>query len=185
MSRALFVFVLTAACVLPVNALATPILTITCHDLKGTSLHYGVPFWERVQAKTQKQPMPLPHVTGPERDGYDNTLTIVVDSASPRKMTIVWNESAETQKLRADAKKNGIDMIPPTVAEAQIVAVNRDMFVALIADDPQGASLYTFYPKLGSVFISTQGEIPDATDSVMTSVRGSCEFSGNPYERLQ
>lgn len=180
------VIVAIATCTgLSVGAQASPILTITCHDLKGSSLHYGVPFWERVHAKANNEKVPAPHIVGPKDDGYDNTLTIVVDSASPRKMTIVWNESAATQKVRTEAKKNGMDMIPPTVNEAQIVSVNRDMFAALGGGDPQGISLYTFFPRLGTAFITTHGEIPDGTDTVMTGVRGACEFSGDPYQALR
>lgn len=169
---------------MPIRSMASPILTITCHDLKGSSLHYGVPFWQRVDAKVNSKKAPEPHIVGPEDDGYDNTLTIIVDSASPRKMSIVWNESAETQKVRANAKKSGIDMIPPSVDEAQIISVNRDMFTAMVDGDPQGVRLYTFFPKLGTAFITTHGEIPDGTDTVMTSVRGACEFSGDTYRAL-
>jgi len=175
---------LFAAACLPIAATASPILTITCHDMKGSTLHYGVPFWERVDAKVNKKPMPSPHIVGPKDDRYDNTLTIVIDSADRRKMTIVWNESEATQKVRADAKKLGMDMIPPTVVDAEIVSVQPDMFAATVADDPQGVAIYTFFPKLGTAFITTHGEIPDGTDTVMTSVRGACEFSGDTYRAL-
>jgi hypothetical protein len=185
MNRIAVTFGMVACIYLPVGAHAHPILTITCHDLKGSTLHYGVPFWERVHAKTNNEKAPEPHIVGPKDDGYDNTLTIVVDSASRSKMTIVWNESPATQKVRADAKKNGIDMIPPSVEEAQIVSVNRDMFSAMVEGDPQGISLYTFFPKLGTAFITNHSEIPDGTDTVMTAVRGACEFSGDTYQALR
>lgn len=176
---------LVASAYLPLVASASPVLTITCHDLKGSTLHYGVPFWERTRAELDHKQAPSPHIVGPKEDGYDNSLTIVVDSASPRSMTIVWNESAATRKLRADAASAGIEMAPPTVVDAQIVAVHPDMVAALVNWDPQSVALYTFFPKLGTAFISTQGEIPDGTDSVMTSVRAACEFSADPYAALR
>jgi hypothetical protein len=184
MNRIALIVALTCTALLPVRASASPLLTITCHDLKGSTLHYGVPFGERIHAKLEHQQMPEPHIVGPKDDSYDNTLTIVVDSASPRKMTIVWNESAATQKVRAEAKKIGMDMIPPTVNEARIVSVNPDMFAAIVEGAPQGISLYTFFPSLGTVFLTSHGEIPDGTDAVMTSVRGACQFSGDPYRAL-
>lgn len=170
---------------LPLGAAASPVLTITCHDLKGSTLHYGVPFSERLHAKINGENLPDPHIVGPQADGYDNALTIVVDSTARRKMTIVWNESEATQKVRANAKKIGMDMIPPSVQEAEIVSVNRDMFAALVNDDPQGVALYTFFPKLGTMFLTTHGELPDGTDTVMTSVRGACEFGSDPFTALR
>lgn len=175
---------IVAGMIFPALSLASPVLTITCHDLKGSTLHYGVPFLERLHAEMNHEKTPGPRVVGPIDDGYDNTLAIVVDSASRRKMTVVWNESAATRKLRAEAKKNGMDMIPPVVQEARIVSVNPDMIAAVVDGDPQGISLYTFFPKLGTAFLTSHGELPDGTDTVMTSVRGACEFSGDAYRSL-
>lgn len=168
-----------AVAVCPLVTHASPMVTITCHDLKGSSLHYGVPFWERVDAKVKKQPLPAPHVVGPKDDGYAESLTIVMDSASPTKLTIVWNESAEQLKERAAAKKLGMDMIPPQTDEATIIATSPGMFSAVVDNAPDGIVLYTFFPKSGSAFITTHARMYDDTDTTMTSVRAACEFTGN------
>jgi len=163
----------------PMLTQARPLLTITCHDAKGSTIHYGVPFWEQTQARIDKKPLPRPHVDGPKNDGYDNTITIVIDSASPTKITVVWNDSAATAKTRADAKKIGMDMIPPQVDEGVIVSSSPGMFSAVVDAPPQAIALYTFYPKQGTAFITTHSRLPNDTDTALTAVRAACEYQGN------
>lgn len=163
----------------PLAIQASPIVTITCHDLKGSTLQYGVPMAERVDAKVKKQPMPTPRVVGPINDGYQESLTLVVDSASPTKLAIVWNESAEQLKSRAEAKKYGIETLPPQADEATVISASPSMISALIENAPNGIVLYTFFPKSKSAFITTHSRMYDDSNTTMTSVRAACEFAGN------
>jgi len=108
----------------PMAVHADPFGTITCHDLKGSSIHYGVPFWEITRAAMEKKPVPKPHITEPKPDGYDSDITFVV-GASKKQMTVVWGESATEAKLRVAAKK--FNMAPPSPPPASFGCNDPDV----------------------------------------------------------
>jgi hypothetical protein len=75
------------------TAKAEPLVTISCEKPEGSSITYGVPLKERLDALAQEQPEPVnPTLRGPTKNEYQGKPTFVIDS-NRKKITIVWSEN--------------------------------------------------------------------------------------------
>lgn len=172
------VFVL--ASLFPLLSLAEPLVTISCHEPKGSRMEYGVSAREHVQAEKDKKPEPRPHLKGPTEDGYVENPTFIIDS-DKKKLTVVWAESAPDAELRKKAKELGVPYCcsPPPAADANIVMFTSDQISALQVNPPNAVTAYSFFPKLGTAFFTTQEHELSGKNSTQMSVFSACEFSWN------
>ncbi|MGB8598259.1 MAG: hypothetical protein WCD07_12840 [Burkholderiales bacterium] len=159
--------------------LAEPLVTIACHEPKGSRMEYGASARERVRAEIDKKSEPKPQLRGPTKDGYDMNPTFVVDSGK-KKLTVTWSESASDVKLRKQLKAANLPApsLPPTV-EADIVLFEPDQISALQVTPPNAVTMYSFFPKLGTAFFTTQAHELSGKNSQQMSVFSACEFSWN------
>jgi hypothetical protein len=63
------------------TAKAEPLVTISCEKPEGSSITYGVPLKERLDALAQEQPEPVnPTLRGTTKNEYQGKPTFVIDS---------------------------------------------------------------------------------------------------------
>jgi hypothetical protein len=150
------------------RALAEPLVAISCDKPKGFVIEYAPPYEGRIEAIEKKLPMPPPVLTGPtESDFYPGKVRFVIDS-DKRKMTVIW-DNEEFRK-----KANMPQLAPPPATNATVVHFRPWQIFAIELEENQIWS-YSFFPKLGIVFISQQaGLVVDARD---ISTFAHCQFS--------
>ena len=158
--------------------LAEPFVTISCHEPKGFNMQYGASIQERVRAERDKKPEPKPHLRAPTKDGYPMNPTFIVDS-SKKKLTVIWAESASDVELRKKLKelKFPPPSAPPPAVEADIIMFMPNQISALQVAPPNSVTMYSFFPKLGTAFFSTQGSEISGKNTQQMSVFSACEFS--------
>jgi hypothetical protein len=163
---------------IPSYSLAEPLVTMSCSEPKGFRTEYGTSVREVVQAQKEQKPEPKPHLKGPAKDGYAMNPTFLVDSGK-RKLTIIWSESAADAKAREEARELGMPYrFPPVVvSEAEIILFSPDQIAALRLRPPDGADLYTFFSKLGTAFLTSQGFNFRNKNTEQFSVFTTCEYS--------
>ncbi|MBI1174787.1 MAG: hypothetical protein GC139_05920 [Sideroxydans sp.] len=168
------------ACLVPSFVVAEPLLTISCDTPKGSRMAYGVSIPERVEAEINKKPVPKAHLKGPIADGYLARPTFVVDSAK-KKLTVVWSESASDLEQKKKSKELGVPYCcsPPPATSAEIIMFTPEQISALQVTAPYTATVYSFFPKLGTAFITTQGTDLGMNNSEQMSLFSTCEFSWN------
>jgi hypothetical protein len=149
--------------------------TITCHDLKGSSMHYGVSGFDVAKAQLAKKTEPARTASGPVPDGFENSMTFVIEGAS---VTVITNSSPADIQEREYRKKNNLaPLLPYPAGEAIVLMSNRDMISAVSLVQPLSITTYSFFPKFGSMFMTIQERDITGKDTSMMSVRGTCEFS--------
>src|SRR5690349_20324607 len=150
----------------PVLSLAEPIVTISCEAPKGFRMEYGASARERVQAENDHRPEPKPHLKGPMKDAYTSIRTFIVDSGRKR-LTIVWSESAADAEHRQRSKELNVPYCcpPPPATDAEIVLFTPDHIAAFQVTSPTGVNLYSFFPKLGTAFVTSQGHEPSGKNT--------------------
>jgi len=166
-------------CMAASPAMPAPLATITCEAPKGTSSYYGVLGSERVKAAGTHVAPPLNHLGGPEKDGYSQRLTFLLDS-SRKKLTRIWVESDADRKQREDAKALGVAVSdPPTAVDLPVVAYSTDVITAAESGLTylKGSSMYSFYPKLGVMFMSVQFLEVDGQLARQSAMFARCDFS--------
>lgn len=170
--------VLVLASLLPTVSIAQPLVTIACHEPTGVSMQYGVSPSERVKAAMDRKPEPKPSFKGPAKDGYLTNPTFVVDS-SKRKLTISWAESASDLELRKQAKELNLPppSPPPPATEASVLMFTPDQISALEVKPPNATTIYSFFPKLGTAFFTTQAHELGGRNTQQMAVFALCEFS--------
>lgn len=158
--------------------LAESLVTISCHEPTGFNMQYGASVQERVRAEKDKKPEPKPSLKGPTKDGYLMNPTFVVDS-SMKKLTIIWAESASDVELRKRSKELNLPLpsAPPPAVEADIVMFLADQISALHVTPPNAVTMYSFFPKLGTAFFTTQSYELSGKNTQQMSVFSACEFS--------
>ncbi len=163
---------------IPSLTFAEPLVTISCTAPKGHRVEYGASARERVQAENDRRPEPKPHLKGPTEDGYSMTPTFIVDSRK-RKLTVVWSESAADAEHRTKAKELGVPYCcsPPAATDAEIVLFAPDQIAALQVMSPNGVKLYSFFPKLGVAFVSSQSHELSGKNTEQLSFFSTCEFA--------
>ena len=169
---------LLLAVILSGPAQAAPLVTISCERPKGYRTEYGASASERVQARIAKVPEPAPRYKEPESDGYTMAPTFVVER-SERKVTIIWSEAPEDVSARNEAKAPNLPYCcdPPPAAEARIESISDNQITAVQLTEPNGINLYSFYPKLGMVFVASQGHEPSGKNADQLSLFAKCEFA--------
>jgi hypothetical protein len=169
---------LVLASLLPTISTAEPLVTITCHEPAGVSMQYGVSRSELVKAAMDGKPEPEPSFKGPTKDEYLMNPTFVVDS-SKKKVTISWAESASDQELRKQAKE--LNLLPPSppppATEASVLMFMPDQISALEVKPPNATTIYSFFPRLGTAFFTTQAHELGGRNTQQMAVFSLCEFS--------
>ena len=104
--------------------------------------------------------------------------TFVVDS-SKKKATITWNESAADLQLRETSRKLKLPppLAPPGATEASVLMFTPDQISVLEVTSPVAVTVYSFYPKFGTAFFTTQSHDLGGGDTQQVSVFSMCEFS--------
>ncbi len=162
----------------PLVCSAEPLITINCEAPKGVSQDYGVPGAERVRAATEHKPQPADHFTGPYQDGFTAKPTFIVDS-SRKKLTLLWAESAGEKALCELSKQLGHKWEPDPAREVRVIAHSPEFITAIDAHAGrnEGAVLYSFYPKLGVVFVAQHYLDINGSDAAQSAFFAKCEFS--------
>lgn len=165
-------------CLVSTFSLAEPLVTISCDTPKGSRMEYGESSFDRVQSAIDKKPVPKPRLIGPNADGYDERPTFTIDSTK-KKLLVTWAESADELERRKQAKEVGVPYCcsPNPTSEAKIVIFVSDHISALEATPPFAITMYSFFPKLGTVFITTQGLDVFRKNSIQQSFFAACNFS--------
>jgi hypothetical protein len=155
--------------------MAEPLLTISCPAPRGTSVLYGVSNLADMKAGIDHTPRPAPTY----RSTPDELLfkpTFVLDS-NKKNITVVYAEREKDVKLRESTTEVGA--IPPSLPAAESVDVllyTRSLISATKVSF-WGVTLYSFYPELGSVFITTQGIDTYLKDGSQVSTFATCTFT--------
>ena len=157
---------------------AGPLVTISCPEPKGFNMEYGASPGERVKAEMDKKAEPKPSLKGPIKDGYLMNPTFVIDS-SKKKITVIWSESATDLELRKKLKAANLPapQSPPPSAEADIVLFTPEQISALQVIVPNAVAVYSFFPKLGAAFFTTQSLELSGKNTRVTSVFSACTYS--------
>ncbi|MBI3902551.1 MAG: hypothetical protein HY306_06355 [Nitrosomonadales bacterium] len=174
----LYIFII--ASLITTLSFAEPLVIITCHEPMGSSMEYGVSSFERVQAAIDKKQKPTKsHFKEAIKNGYERKPTFIIGS-DKKKATIVWAESAEEAKQRELAKSVNVPYCcsPSPATDANIVMFTPDQISALQVDTGI-VTLYSFFPKLGTVFIASQYTEPSGKNSTQLSTFAECEFAWN------
>jgi hypothetical protein len=157
--------------------LADPLVTITCNEPRGTSMEYGTSVQERVHAETNKKPEPKPQLRGPTINSLVMKPTFVVDSGK-KKLTVIWSESVSDIELRRKLKSANLPTLSlPPSTEADIVLFGSNQISALEVTPPNVVAVYSFFPKLGVAFITTQAHQLSGKDTQQISTFSDCIFS--------
>jgi hypothetical protein len=142
------------------TAKAEPLVTISCEKPEGSSTTYGVPLKERLDALAQEQPEPVnPTLRGPTKNEYQGKPTFVIDS-NRKKITIVWSE-----------------MLPSLPAADGVVVQFLPEQISAIQVEPWSITTFSFFPKMGTVFIGQQSMALDFHNAMQLSTFARCEFS--------
>ena len=173
---------------LPSIATAHPLLTISCDIPKGSSLEYGVSIPELAQIEGTSAPAPKPHLKGPKANGYTSRPTFVVDS-NKKLLTITWSMSDTDVERMKYSKEHGMDFCcgPPPAGDASILLFNSNQISAIQVESLTGGNrvtLYSFFPKLESAFITWQGiDVwgidPNNQNSDQSALFSTCKYSWN------
>jgi hypothetical protein len=158
------------------TANAEPLVTVSCDVPKGFNIAYGTTLLERAEAREKKQPTPPPALSGPNKDGYSYKPTFVID-ANRKDITVVWAETAEDIKIRTFLKEQNITHYPPPPATVAAVALFMPDQISAIESEPWSIMTYSFFPKLGTVFIGQQTMSPGSKDITELATFAHCEFS--------
>jgi hypothetical protein len=146
---------LLAICLSP-NAIAEPLVTISCEKPEGVSMAYGVSLTDRVNASANGQSGKIePSLKGPTKDGYRGKPTFVIDS-NKKNIAISWTQLPEDAELQKQAKETGLPQLPPVpAAEGTIVQFFTEQ-ISAVQVDPWSIITFSFFPKLGTAFITQQ-----------------------------
>lgn len=140
-------------------------------------MEYGASLHERARAEIDKKPESKPQLRGPIKNGYDMKPTFVVDS-DRKRVTVTWAESEADAKARQYAKAKKLpypSLLSAT--EATIILFTSDHIAAIQVHSPTGVTVYSFFPKLGTAFITTQGNQPSGKDTQQSAFFATCSYS--------
>jgi hypothetical protein len=161
----------------PATSIAEPNVTISCDKPEGFNMKYGVSFTEQLEAAKNKLPEPTkPTLTGPTKDGYAGKPTFIIDK-NEKDMTVVWSELPDDVKLRQQAKELGLPQMPPLPATNANVVLFFEEQISAVLVEAWSIMTFSFFPKLGTVFISQQAMQIGSKRTTQMSVFAHCEFS--------
>lgn len=159
------------------KAFAEPLVTISCEKPEGVSTAYGVSLTDRMNAPANSQSGKIePSLKGPTKDGYRGKPTFVIDS-DKKNITISWTELPEDAELQKQAKAAGLPQIPPVpAAEGTVVQFFTEQ-ISAVQVDPWSIMTFSFFPKLGTTFISQQAIDLASKNTHQAALFAHCEFS--------
>ena len=156
---------------------AEPLVTISCEKPEGVSMAYGVLLTDRMNAPANSQSGKIePSLKGPTKDGYRGKPTFVIDS-DKKNITISWTALPEDAELQKQAKAAGLPQIPPVpAAEGTVVQFSTEQ-ISAVQVDPWSTMTFSFFPKLGTTFISQQAIDLASKNTHQAALFAHCEFS--------
>jgi len=177
------VAVLALTCIVTVpKADAGSLVTISCDKPSGFSMEYGISPFDSLRARMNNEPEPTkPTLKGPKEDSLSIKPTFVIDS-NKKKITIIWSELAEDAASRKKAKEEaGFPQIPSApAADGVIVQFLREK-ISAIQTEPWSTMMYSFFPTIGTAFISVQYVVVGTKDTIQMAYFAHCDFSwSNP-----
>ena len=162
---------------LPPEAIAEPLVTISCEKPEGVSMAYGVSLTERMNASANRQSGKIePSLKGPTKDGYRGKPTFVIDS-NKKNITISWTELPEDAELQKQAKEAGLPQLPPVPAAEGVVTQFFTEQISAVQVDPWSIMTFSFFPKLGIAFISQQAIDLASKNTHQAALFARCKFS--------
>jgi hypothetical protein len=165
------------AILLSPNAVAEPLVTISCERPEGVSMAYGVSLAERMNASGGSQSGKVePSLKGPTKDGYRGKPTFVIDS-DKKSVTISWTEFPEDPELLKQAKEAGLPHLPPVPAARGNIVQFFDEQISAVQADPWSIMTFSFVPKLGVAFINQQAISLASKNTHQVASFARCEFS--------
>jgi len=170
------------ACVFPLLSVADPVVTISCDTPKGSSMEYGESSYARVQSAIDKKPVPKSGLVVNKADGYEERPTFIINSTK-KKLIVTWAESEDELNQRKQAKEVGVPYCcsPNPTSEAGVVIFTPDHISAIGITPPYVITVYSFFPKLGTMFVTDQGTDVFGKNSSQHSFFATCTYSwGNP-----
>lgn len=176
--------VLCAMLGIPAVALAGNPQMVQCHDLKGSTVEYGVP--EQVRFKhlmagsdhAGEAQAPTFQYVPPYANGLPGDINFLIHSDS-RTVTVMWQLSPVLQKANRTAKPGEPRDRAPAPFDAKIVTYRPHEVIAATGEGHGGVvTTFTLFPKLHSVFITRTSYVSGTEpDAMVTTVRGACDFS--------
>lgn len=91
-------------------------------------------------------------------------------------MTVIWAELPEDVELRKQAKELNLPQTPPPPATDAIIVLFSTDQISAIEAEPWSIMTYSFFPKMGTAFISEQ-YIQFGKDTRQMATFAHCEFS--------
>ncbi len=142
---------------------AGPLVTIRCDPPKGTTQTFGVPMAEKVQAAGGRS-QPENHLSS-ATDGMNASPSFIVDEDG-KHLTLIWSTAAVTQ--HSDPAR-------------EIQVLNASPLVITALDSHPGLNgavfLYSFYPKLGALFVSQHYLDINGGSAQQASLFAKCDFA--------
>jgi hypothetical protein len=176
MKLKVFGFCVVLASLLSTRAIAEPLVTISCDKPEGFNIVYGVSLTERFNASQNNQQRPTePSLKGPTKDGYSGKPTFVIDS-NKKNMTIGWTKLPEDVELKKQAKEAGLPQLPPVPAADGVVVQFSKEHISAVQVDPWSIMTFSFFPTLGTAFISQQIIQLASKNTVQLASFAHCEF---------
>lgn len=176
--------VLCAMLEIPSVALAGNAQMIQCHDLKGSTVEYGVP--EQVRFKhlmtggdhAGAAQAPTFQYVPAYANGFPGGINFLIHPVS-RAVTVMWQLSPVLQEANRTAKPGEPRDQAPAPFTAKIVTYRPDEAIAATAEGHGGVvTTFTLFPKLHSVFITRTSYVSgNEPGAMVTTVRGACDFS--------
>jgi hypothetical protein len=80
-------------------------------------------------------------------------------------------------ELRKRAKQFNMPMMPPPPASDAIVVMFLKEQISAIEVEPWSIMTYSFFPTLGTAFISNQGMVLGSKNTTQLATFARCEFS--------
>jgi hypothetical protein len=114
---------------------------------------------------------------------YAGKPTFIIDT-NRKDMTVVWSELPDDVKLRQQAKELGLPQMPPPPAANATIVLFLDEQISAVLVEPWSIMTFSFFPKLGTVFIGQQYILAGLNRTTQMSVFGHCEFSWTNPRRL-
>jgi hypothetical protein len=159
------------------KAIAEPLVTISCEKPEGVSMAYGVSLTDRMNALANSQSGKIePSLKGPTKDGYRGKPTFVIDS-NKKTITISWTQFPEDPELQKQAKEAGLPQLPPVPAAEGTVVQFFTELISAVQVDPWSIMTFSFFPKLGTAFISQQAISLASKNTHQAALFANCEFS--------
>jgi hypothetical protein len=158
-------------------AIAAPLLTIACEAPLGSHVQYGSYPSERVQAQGAGLPEPAARLTAPTPDGFTYLPTFVVDS-DRTNLRVAWSETPSDAANRARSRSLGVPYCcaPPSSSKARVVLFSSEQISAVEVSRGAATTLYSFFPNLGTAFVSVHQHEPSGKSARQLSLFSSCKY---------